>query len=179
MAGSTVQTGDVRELTRPLWQLAENAAAQDGYGRPPLVRFVWGKAWNIPGVVAAVAERLEHFTQGGAPRRSWLRMRLLRVAEPDEPTGTATEATALAPPSELLAAAESGGGPVAHEVLGAGPEGAEPGSPAPGQRLDELAFRYYGIPSLWRLIAAFNNLADPLRVDGGSVLRIPPRGGTS
>ena len=139
-----MQTEDVRDLTRPLWQLAENAAAQDGYGRPPVVRFVWGKAWNLPGVVAAVAERLEHFTQGGSPRRSWLRMRFLRVAEPDAPAGTATDATALAPPAGIASELESAGGPLAHEVLGAGPEGSEPESPAPGQRLDELAHRYFG-----------------------------------
>src|SRR5437773_9766976 len=64
---------NVRELTEPLWRLAENEAKAGEYGRPPAVRFVWGKAWNIPGVVVALAERLEYFTQAGTPRRSWLR----------------------------------------------------------------------------------------------------------
>ena len=57
LSGSSVRAEDVRELTAPLWQLAENVAGSDVYARPPLVRFVWGKSWNIPGVVAAVAER--------------------------------------------------------------------------------------------------------------------------
>src|SRR5512138_885882 len=58
LAGSSFETDDVRDLTRPLWELAENSAGDDGFGRPPLVRFVLGKSWNVPCVVAAVAERL-------------------------------------------------------------------------------------------------------------------------
>jgi nucleoid-associated protein YgaU len=89
LGGSSITTEDVRDLTRPLWNLAENAAADggEGYMRPPIVRLVWGKSWNIPGVVAAVAERLERFTPAGLPRRSWMRMRLLRLSDPvtDEP----------------------------------------------------------------------------------------------
>lgn len=79
LASSTVSRDDVRELTAPLWRLAENWAEGGAGGRPPLVRFIWGKSWNIPGVVVAVAERLESFTSGGTPQRSWLRMRLLRA----------------------------------------------------------------------------------------------------
>ena len=94
IAGSSIPTGDVRDLTRPLWELAEGVAADTGFTMPPMVRFVWGKAWNIPGVVVAVAERLESFSADGTPGRSWLRMRLLRVAEPPQP---APDAPALGP----------------------------------------------------------------------------------
>lgn len=82
LVDEAVRREDVRDLTAPIWNLAENANAAAGYGRPPVVRFLWGKAWNVPGVVVAVAERLERFTPGGTPQRSWLRMRLVRVAEP-------------------------------------------------------------------------------------------------
>ena len=61
---------NVRDLTGPLWKMAENHRDGRGYGQVPVVRFVWGKAWNVPGVVVAVAERLEQFTQAGSPRRS-------------------------------------------------------------------------------------------------------------
>jgi hypothetical protein len=89
LAGSSIATGDVRDLTRPLWNLAENAARPERYGQPPLVRFIWGKSWNILGVIVAVAERLEHFTSDGVPRRSWLRMRMVRANEPPpEPRST-------------------------------------------------------------------------------------------
>jgi hypothetical protein len=82
LAGSSVRTDDVRDLTRPLWNLAENAASPTNYARLPVVRFIWGKSWNIPGVVIAVAERLEQFSSTGVPNRSWLRMRFVRVGEP-------------------------------------------------------------------------------------------------
>jgi hypothetical protein len=170
LAGSTVTTEDVRDLTRPLWQLAENAHPEDGYGRPPLVRFVWGKSWNIPGVVAAVAERLEHFTATGAPRRSWLSLRLLRVEEDtaqdleaprvsESAMGTQVEQAVAALPPEAFDA---------HEVIGGGPE------PGQGQRLDEIAWERYRDPSLWRLIASVNGIDDPMRLESGRVLRLPP-----
>src|SRR5258708_5977543 len=81
LGGGTVATDDVRDLTGPLWSLVENAAGHDGRWRTPTVRFVWGKSWNVPGVLVAAAERLENFTPHGTARRSWLRLRLWRVAE--------------------------------------------------------------------------------------------------
>src|SRR5688572_23948780 len=60
LAGSTIPTEDVRQLTAPLWNLAENSTQGDPTARPPRVRFVWGKNWNIPGIVSSVAERLEY-----------------------------------------------------------------------------------------------------------------------
>src|SRR5262249_31280060 len=77
LVDGTVTIEDVRDLTRPLTALAEGSEGDDGYGQVPLVRFVWGKAWNVLGVVAAAAERLEYFTASGSPQRSWLRMRFL------------------------------------------------------------------------------------------------------
>jgi hypothetical protein len=161
----------VRDLTQPLWRLAENSVVEGGFGRPPRVRLVWGKRLNEPGVVASIAERLEHFTASGAPRRSWLRMRLLRV---DEASSDATQAP-LVPASGLTAEQVAERLPPesfeAHEVLGAGGAPGQP--PVAGQRLDELAHQYYGDPSLWRLVAALNGIADPLQVPSGTVLRLP------
>lgn len=170
--GSTVATEDVRDLTKPLWDLAENSAVIDGYSQPPMVRFVWGKAWNVPGVVAGIAERLEHFTQGGSPRRSWLRMRLLRVSEL---AGTASSVPSpiASPLISALPALSEGAEVGVHEVLGEGGRAGEMG--APGERLDELAHRYLGDSSLWRLLAAANGITDPLNVQAGTVLKIPPR----
>jgi len=81
LAGSSITKEDVRELTEPLWNLSENTSRRDGYGRPPLVRFIWGKSWNMPGIIVSVAERLERFTRAGVPQRSWLRMRMYRLSE--------------------------------------------------------------------------------------------------
>ena len=89
LAGSSITTDDVRDLTGPLWSLAENARRSEEYGHIPLIRLIWGKSWNIPGVIVAVAERLEYFTASGSPQRSWLRLRMLRVNESQARTTSA------------------------------------------------------------------------------------------
>ena len=175
LAGSSANVKDVRDLTYPLWQLAENTADEENYGRPPMVRFVWGKSWNIPGIVSAVAERLDYFSAGGEPLRSWLSMRFLRVAEsssallaerrslksiqlPEEVTPQPSTQTGTAPTQTSTAEY------LVHQV-------------ALGERLDQLEFRYYGYfghPSLWRWLAAFNGIDDPLHIVPGTTLQIPP-----
>lgn len=127
-----------------------------------MVRFVWGKAWNIPGVVTSVAERLEYFTTGGVPQRSWLRMRMLRVVEPNDeasadqlPLQTINAESLTAGTPDMIA--EAG----IHEVI-------------EGDRLDAIAAQYYGSPTAWRLLAMFNALDDPFRLAPGQLLLIPP-----
>ncbi len=169
LAGSSVVADDVRQLTAPLWNLGENGGSRDTYNRPPLVRFVWGKSWNIRGVVASVAERLEHFTPEGEPMRSWLRMRLLRIAEP---SSTNVESPASLQSIEMLGVAPP-------ETLGgttrpvAATEEVNVHQYAADERLDELAQRLCGHASMWRWLASFNDLADPLHIAPGSLLRIP------
>ncbi len=173
IGGSTIQTEDVRDLTGALWRLAENAEVTNGYGRPPLVRFVWGKAWNFPAVVAAVAERLEHFSESGAPRRSWLRMRLLRIGEPGAPPREA----ASIPPEGAQEIAPGLPAPEEppmdlHEVIGAGPGGDGAPSAEP-QYLGLIAERALGDARAWRAIADENDLDDPLALSAGMELRVP------
>lgn len=174
LAGSSIITEDVGELTRPLVELAENSVHENGTRRPPLVRFVWGKSWNLLGVVTTIAERLEYFTPAGVPRRSWLRMRLVRVDETapsptrgSAPAGrlpTVTPDTPIAPEHMR-----------AHQVLGGRPgrETGPSGGSSP-ERLDEVAHRHYGDPRYWRVLATLNNIDDPLRIPEGRVLNVPP-----
>jgi hypothetical protein len=168
--GSTIQTEDVRDLTGPLWRLSESASVIDGVLQPEVVRIVWGKVVNVPAVVVAVAERLEHFSDSGAPRRSWLSIRLRRVPDDAAPA----RPPALAPPptgegEETIAGV--------HTVVGGGKtiDGEDGGS---GERIDELAARLYGDASQWRPLANANRLDDPLHLEGGSALQIPTQEGT-
>jgi len=171
LAGSSIVTEDVRDLTGPLWNLAENIPDREGYGRLPLVRFVWGKSWNIPGIVASVAERLEHFTPEGAATRSWLRMRLLRVAETAETTVLEQPPLDHEELIEALPESEITGTPAAAPTP---PEENEVHQYSANERLDDLATRYFRHPAMWRLLAGFNDLSDPLRIEPGTLLRIPP-----
>lgn len=43
----------------------------------------------------------------------------------------------------------------------------------PNFRLDSLAYHYYNDPKLWWVLAAVNNIKNPLSITYGSVLRIP------
>jgi hypothetical protein len=164
---------DVRTLTRPLFELAEGKVAIDGVAQPPIVRFVWGKQWNVPGVVTAVAERLEQFTADGAPQRSWLRMRLVRVTEPNTDRAL-TEAPPLTLGQDLDISPELA---EVHEVLGGGSADTsadEQGDVPGGERLDEIAFKRYGDCRFWRLIANFNGVENPLEIAAGRLLLLPP-----
>ncbi len=165
VTGSTIPD-DVHDLTDPLWKLAENQPRDGAYGRPPLVRFVWGKSWNVPGVVVAVAERLEYFTQAGTPQRSWLRLRMLRVAD------RAQEAAPATPQAETPAWVDWPTTPDESEVRVHDLQGDGGGSA--GERLDLLTQQYYDRPDLWRALADYNDLDDPLRLPAGATLQIPP-----
>ena len=167
LVGSSIQTQDVRELTGPIWRLAEYAARgrqKDGQ-ELPRVRFIWGKAWDIRVVVEAVAERFERFAREGVPQRSWMNLSLLRVTDevpkPVESSGFPPQN--LPAPETLQTNADPNWG--VHEFIGGGTQ---------GDALWLLASQEYGDPSLWRLIAAANDIADPLNIQAGKLLRIPP-----
>lgn len=176
LAGSSIQSNDVRDLTAPLWNLAENTQQGNGARRPSLVRFVWGKSWNIPGIVTAVAERLESFAADGVPQRSWLSMRLWRTN--DEQAASAPRESLLQAPSPADLEISPGSIPadrVQTHIFSA------------GERLDGIAARSYANGQArgsahWRALASFNNLQDPLQIPAGFALQIPPviaRGGAS
>jgi hypothetical protein len=171
---------DVRAFTRRLWQLAENSAEEHGSVRPPLVRFVWGKTWNVPGIVTAVAERFDRFDAGGTPLRSWLRLRFARVAESAE--AAEAEYEAMVAEAEAALAADGPAGPPRQpaddesRALIVGGEGA--GGASGVVRFDLLAADGLGNPMLWRRLAVHNELDDPLHVPTGAALSLPsPRRG--
>jgi hypothetical protein len=167
------QPVDVRALTRRLWMLAENSSAEHGAVRPPLVRLVWGKTWNVPGVIIAVAERFDAFSIGGTPRRSWLRMKLVRVTE----SATQAQAAFDAELAQAAAVPETAPGATpgalpAGAVLAVGDGDAQPGYS--GVRFDLLANDALGSPLRWRLLAEYNRIANPLDVPPGTPLGVPP-----
>jgi hypothetical protein len=161
LADSSIVGDDVRALTLPLWQMAENTQQRQAYYQPPQIRFIWGKAWNIPAVVLSVAERFERFTSQGSAQRSWLRLRLLRINDAaPEPIPRQSFFLSDVPPAGQIGAPDETWG--VHELI-------------QGERLDQLAARYYGQPSLWRLIAAANDIADASDPVAGHLLRVPPK----
>jgi hypothetical protein len=159
LAGSSIATEDVRDLTGRFWRLAENSQAGGGYGNPPICRFVWGKSWHMPGLVTAVAEKLEYFNQEGLPRRSLMRLLFRRVLEPVGPR------PAVGGPQHP-AAGQTPGFPGAgerletHELVG-------------GERPDQIAYAHYRDPALSRALMSYNDIDDPLHIPAGTVLDLP------
>jgi hypothetical protein len=166
---------DVRSLTAPLWKLAENTqGGNDSYGLPELVRFLWGKSWNILGVVAAVSEHLDFFDSTGIPLRSWLKMRFLRVTEQLKETVERAPLPVEVFPNQSLPDDLSREAQTITETPNAE---VKLHQYIAGQRLDQLVREYYGFyghPSLWRLIAAYNGISDPLNIEIGKIIQFPP-----
>lgn len=165
------RTLDVRTLTQPLWALAENGEAVAGRLAPQRVRFIWGRSWNVPGVVLAVAERLERFDAQGVPQRSWLNLLLRRVEEQLETSSAPSPPTS--PQFELNPGVRSGddGGdesvivPVDDEGVALTP-------------LHIVAAERYGDPRYDRAIAEYNGLDDLLELAEGQPIRLPRSGAT-
>lgn len=195
LAPPDARVTDVRQLTRRIWALAENTASSGSdrqRRRPPAVRFVWGRAWNIPGVVTEVAERFDRFAPDGSPLRSWMRLAFVRIgAAADEPGGEAWELATRLPRVDLTgepvgAIGVAGGtGRPAHRADGSPDPGGTSGSrprPTDPVELGILSQAAFGTPLLWKALLAYNDVDDPVDLArtvaerGGGALAVPPLG---
>jgi hypothetical protein len=164
---------DVRMLTRPIWQLAENSVEVERHRRPPSVRFVWGRAWNIPGIVTEVAERFDRFAADGSPLRSWLRLLFVRtgeVAEDETGDSPAGDFPARLPTVNL-------DGPAVGTLPVLGDGAGDPLGPSiavPPVQLGLLSQAAFGTPLLWKDLLQYNNIDDPASFAGP--LAVPPVG---
>jgi Contractile injection system tube protein len=162
--GSSIVSEDVRDLTQPIWDLTENFQRNDGAYRPALCRFIWGKCWNIPGVITSVAQKLESFSPQGVPRRSWLRLRLIRMEEQTQsliedklplPFSHETQSDMSGLSLDMAASLESDFKMDYSDEL-------EDIFESPITRVDLAAYRANGNPADWRSIAVRLNLINPL-----------------
>jgi hypothetical protein len=186
-----VPVTDVRQMTRPVWRLAENSTEVKRQRRPPAVRFVWGRAWNVPGVVTEVAERFDRFAPDGSPLRSWMRLVFVRIGQSaDEEGGEAYDLAQrlpvvdlTAPPVGALPVLGDGSGtppgepPPESENTGADGAAALPApapSPVPPAELGLLSEAAFGTPLLWKALLTYNDIDDPARFSGP--LAVPPLG---
>src|SRR5262249_19110937 len=116
--------------------------------------------------VVEVAERLEAFAASGAPRRSLMSMRFVRVREQDDlpaPAPSLSPAELAAVEQGRAGTAQAAGGPVTIN---------EPTVPRRG---DITAFRAYGSETLWRLVLAANAVDNPFDDLTGRPLTLLPR----
>jgi len=169
IAGSTVQSLDVRAHTAAISALAENVTLADGRGQPPFIRFVWGKTWNIRAVMRSVSERLENFDAQGNPRRSWMRLKLLQIPE----DASEFDATKSLSSKAFSRRDTTGSTPANDDKIHIVAPARSPETPHSADRIDLLAEVYYRDASQWRLIADANDLLNPHALVPGTILTIP------
>jgi len=153
---------DVRELSGPLWRLAENGEGDAVSEGPPIVHFIWGAAWNVPCIAISVAERFDQFSSDGTPLRSWVRIHLRRTRLPTR--------AASAPDLSISPRPASGGGRSAASL----PESVILTDPTSSARPDLICDSVYGDLRLLHPLLDFNNIDDFWSLEPGHALMTPP-----
>lgn len=114
-------------------------------GSPPVVVLRWGNITSFTAFVSSVQAKYTLFTADGTPIRATCSVALEEM--PGSPPKQNPTSGALATRSSYTLVA--------------------------GDSLASIAYREYGDPALWRLLADFNGIDDPLRLRPGSSLLIP------
>jgi nucleoid-associated protein YgaU len=138
--------GDVTEKVKRLFELVDpHPATKRDKPVPPFVTFGWGKQVYLRrAIVKSVDVKYTRFRSTGEPIRA-----IATVALEE-----------LRPPA-------SGQNPTSYG------EARSAQTFTQGDTLASIAYREYGSPKLWRLIAATNGIDDPFRVAIGQRLMIP------
>ena len=113
--------------------------------QPPLVTFTWGQITSFPGFITSVNAKYTLFASDGTPIRATCAITLEEM--PGGNGGTN-------PTSGSITARR------VHRVI-------------TSDTLASLAYGEYGDPGMWRLLARYNGIDDPLRLTAGSVLLLP------
>jgi nucleoid-associated protein YgaU len=112
---------------------------------PPLVVLHWGKVTSFAAFVTSVQAKYTLFTSGGTPIRATCTVALEEM--PGDPLGQNPTSGALATRA-------------VHTLVS-------------GDSLASIAYREYGDPALWRLLATFNDIDDPMRLRPGAAVLVP------
>jgi hypothetical protein len=139
-------SGDVTVEVDILWDWTKPRDAVIGaWASTPHLRFQWGARRYFRCYIKSMSVEYTLFSRSGAPLRATVDLTLEETLD-IFPT---TNPTSGGP-----------GGERSHRV-------------GAGDTLHSIAQRYYGQPRMWRGIAAFNGVDDPLQVATGTVLGLP------
>jgi nucleoid-associated protein YgaU len=119
-----------------------------GTPQPPLVKLDWAEPALFEAYLATVNVTYQLFDANGVPLRA------------------SVDVTLKESPVSARNQNPSSGGPAGHRthVVDA------------GETLQSVAYRVYGDPTLWRALARYNRVEDPLRLSAGTRLDLPPPG---
>jgi hypothetical protein len=143
---------DVRkEHTDKLWKLMMIDGSLTDHttqkGRPPKVRFQWGKAWSFEAVITSLSQKFTLFLEDGTPVRATVDVGFQQVV--DE----------LFYPKQNPTSGGTGGG--------------RQWTVKEGDTLASIAYAEYGDSNHWRPSADANRLVQVRRLRPGTTLEIP------
>lgn len=141
---------DLREKLKTLFKLMDPLETKEGEQSQKFqarsVIFKWG-GYTIECFIESVKQTFTLFTAEGTPVRAEVEIKLKHV-----------------PPAQQRQNPTSGGGPIQRVWR-----------VSSGDRLDVIAAEVYNDPTLWRQIADYNGIDNPLALQAGIELSIPPQ----
>jgi len=146
----TTDTGkDVRDTYQTLIDLSKvdpnKKNAKTGKGEPSLCRFEWGRFLTFTAAITQLSQTFTMFKADGTPLRAEVKVTFKQVEEASRPQNPTTRTESR----KVWVVLE-------------------------GQTLDWIAYQEYGDSAYWRHIAETNNLANPLDLRPGQVLKLVP-----
>ncbi len=149
-----VSASDVRTRTNTLFAMMgvdkNKKGANSKMSIPPKCRLTWGSdtSYHFDCYITSCTIEYQLFNQDGLPVRAKATLSLIEASDMSAQTGT--NPTSRGEPG--------------HKVW----------MVSEGDRLDWIAYQEYGDATQWRRIAEANRIIDPLEIEPGMVLSIPP-----
>ncbi len=112
---------------------------------PYLVIFQWGRTTSFPGFITQVSAKYTLFSAEGTPIRAVCSVSMEEMP-PGAPRQNPTSGALVARRSQVMIAGDS---------------------------LASVAYAEYGEATMWRLLASYNGIDDPMRVPEGTTLLLP------
>lgn len=150
---TTTDGSPVTKYTDELVKLLRVDTTLPGYdqasqnGRPPWVKFHWGKFHSFRAVITSLDLTYVLFSPSGEPLRANVSLEMLQY-EPEEDWPRQNPTSGTPKPSR------------SHQVR-------------PGETLDRIAAAHYDDPTAWRSLATANGIRDPFDVPAGRRLDVP------
>ena len=145
--------GDVSDDVKTLfeWTKPTSTSAKKRQHNPPILSFEWGSnkvLADFRGYLETVSAKYTMFRADGTPIRATASITLKEIPV-DKPRQNPTSGSLNSRRSHVL---------------------------RDGDSLQSVAYREYGNPAMWRSLAVFNGIDDPLRLIAGSSILIPSAG---
>jgi hypothetical protein len=125
----------------------QGTSSQSRQNRPPTVQFAWGTLLSFKAIIQTMTTTISLFLDDGTPVRASVDVTFQQIEDEN-----------AFPPQN-----PTSGGRAGERVHRLGPR----------ETLDQVAYSRFGDTSLWRALAAFNAIDDPMRLQAGDPILLP------